>query len=460
MVNLVDCSVDEVRGVRDKSGAFLGILSPSGDVEGIGVSVAGPLNKFSALGDSRTQDIFVASPHIGKSSRSWLVWAMAYYKQSFSIVEGYGVSGYRSDQYLTNGAFELALADGSGTLVFGFPVINDIAQSTAGYTDTYGTAITTANVVDQAILRIVVKINAAVAAGKSVIVLAEPGGTSLVAAQVALVHEFNRKYRDAIAAIKNVYWWNFNRIIWNATSSTTLIAFKANYSGDGTHMQQMAGRAMGKDFAANFLPSYIQKIDTANDNLSAQISNAVGQIYANPLLNVLTGGVTGSNITITSGTVPGSMTVAGSVAGALFVVITSAANADELGNDVTFAFTASAATTAKLDFTIPNAANLALTDFLECGVEYDVGAGSAANIYSENQMNSNSGTANAYDMYSVSSGPTSGLADSGVVIRSARASFLAGSASIGYQLFRLNLAFPASGTATITVRRPFINRYR
>jgi hypothetical protein len=445
-----------------QTGAFLGFSRADGSNPFALPGTAGALTDLSVIGDSRTADYSTTN---GTSGRSWLAWAQAYYKQSFRVIANYGASGKRSDEYLTNGNFEKALADGSGWLIFGFPVINDLAQSLAGYVDTSGVSITEANVVDNAIARLVTKIKLARAAGKRVIALLEPGGSNLVASQVANVHEFNRKYRDALKAVPGVYVVNFNPLIWNTTSSATLIAFKTNYTGDGTHAQQMMGQALGKWFATNFLPSVMPASDLAVANISDVITNGAAQIYTNPLLTTLTGG-TSSNITVTSGTVPASVVVSGSAAGLLSVVITSGANANGYGNDVTFAFTATNPVTARIDFTLPNANNWEVTDYLEAGLEYDVASSCAASIYADTILNSNIGASNvqndAYMLQTLNSGPPSGLADTGVVLRTPRVTWQAGSTSKGFLQTRMNLVFASAGTTTctVTVRRPFMYRYR
>lgn len=448
---------EAVYGNFNERGDFLGFSSADGQATFGLPGASGSLYSMSVIGDSRTSD-FNINPQ-SKSAKSWVAWAMAYYQQSFKVIGNYGASGKRSDEYLTNGNFQTALADGSGWLVFGFPVVNDIGQSNPGYTDTSGVAINTTNVVDNTVARLVSYIKQARAAGKRVIILAEPGAQSFSAAQVAAVHEFNRKYQNATKDLPGVYWVNFNPLIWNQTSSATNIVFNTGFTLDGTHAVQMMGEALGKWFAQNFLPSVMPKVDSAVASLSDTVINGSSQLYANPLLTTLTGGVTGSNITVTSGNVPGSVTVSGSAAG-LSVVITSGANAGGFGNDVTFAFTASGATTGRIDFTIPNQSNWALSDYIETGVEIDRASSCAANIYSQTQLNSNLGTYDAYDLYSVGAGTPSSTAAPGLVLRSLRNTWIPGSTAQGYLLHRLNVAFTGAGTCTITVRRPFIERYR
>jgi hypothetical protein len=427
---------------------------------------AGNIREWDLIGDSRVYDhnSTSAGGMYGKTCKSWIAWANAFYKQSFRVVNNYGVGGNRTDQYLKNGNFELSMANTSGILVFGPPVFNDINQALAGYTDADGNVVSLSNVVTLTIARLVTYITSAVQNGKTVICMSESGGTSFTAAQVACVHEFNRRYRDAIKAIPNVYFYNQNRLIWNPTSSTTAIAFKTNYSGDGTHYQQMAGRVIGKDWATYLLPNLFPAVDTAVDNVSSLYSNGVGQLVTNPLLTTLTGGTNAGNITLTSGNIPAGVTISAASAGALSVAITSAANADGFGNDVTFAFTATAAVVGRIDFGSFNSTYVALTDYLEMGLEYDVAVGNTGLFYPELQLVGNVNSVSCFDMLganqSPAMGPPSGIADTGIVLRTNKSTFPAGNASVSYALARLNVFFTAAGSGTITIRRPFLNRYR
>lgn len=446
----------------DDFGDLVGICDDdaAGDVRRIGR--AGPLDAWSIISDSRSADLMANG--FGTSARNWWPWANAFHKAALRLVGSYGMSGKRSDEYLTSGKFEQAMADGSGVLVIGYPVVNDISQAFSGYTDADGNAVTLANVVDMTIARLVKYIKRAIRNGKRVVCFAETGATTLVASQVAAVHEFNRKYAKAAKAAGAVFY-NPCGIVWNQTASATLIAFKTNFSGDGTHAQQAMGRAVGKDFAAKVLPLFVPAIDTAVANTSEVIANGVGQLFSNPLLTNLTGGTSG-NITISSGNVPNSVAVSGSAAGLLSVAITSTANADGFGNDVTFAFTATGAVKGRIDFTIPNATNWELTDVIQTGVEYDLAAGSAAGVYLQTQLNDNTGTRDAYTLFADvqggnTQGPAPGTAETGVVLRSLESTWNPAATAKGYLLHRLVLDFPpAGGTSTITVRRPFINRYR
>lgn len=427
-------------------------LSPNSAVR------VGSIYDWSFIADSRTADLF-ANPY-STDSRNWFNQANARFKNSLRIIGNYGASGKRTDEYLTNGNFEIALVDGSGWLVFGLPATNDIGSAFGGYVDVFGRKVDLTNVADYAVANLVEKIKLARRAGKRVLCLLEPGSTTWVASQVAAMHEFNRKYLDAIQRIPGVQAWNFNTIIWNKTASATLIGFNAGFTVDGTHAQQMQGRACGIDFATKFLTYTMAPIDSAVASLSNVIANGAGQLFSNPLFITTDQGTAAASITLSSGTVPKDVAVSASAAALLSVAITSAPNDDGFGNDVTFTFTATAAVTGRIDFTLPNANNWEITDVMESGVEYDLAAGSNANIYLQTQLNSNTGTIDAYSLFSGNSGPASGLADKGVVLRTRKNTWRPDSTAKGYFLHRLNLAFPAGGTTAITLRRPLINRYR
>lgn len=462
-VDLQAVTVAHARAVYDKDGALLGLLAANGRVVGLGTEGAGSLYRWSVTGDSRSTDFFI-NP-VGKNSKNWLVQAIARYGQSIELVGNYAIAGKRTDEYLSAPGFEAMLADASGVVVFGFPFINDNGQADGGYTDAFGRAVTAANVVDYAIGNLVDKIKRCREYGKRVIALMEPGGEGLTATQAARTHEFNRRYREALKDIEGVQTWSFNRILWNPTGSATLIKFKANFlnlaGGDTTHNQQAAGQACGKDFAANFLPSFVPKMDKAVSNINQVIANGVGQLFDNPLMATLAGGVLNPNMTITNaGTIPASVKVGGDTAGAVSVAITSAANADGLGNDVTYTFTSTAAGRAYIEFSIPNQANWELTDKIESGVEIDIGA-TAANVYWRMEQNSNLGTNTSYDLYSENSGPAPGQAETGIVLRTVRSGWLDGSTVKGYLACRLYVQFTANGqTCALTTRRAHITRYR
>ena len=416
--------------------------------------------KFSMIGDSRTADLWSGG---GKSSRNFFNWACAYYKQAPILVGNYGASGKRSDEYLTNGNFETALADGSGVLIFGYPAVNDIGTAFTGYTDAFGNVVTLANAASVIVGNLARYWRKAVDAGKKVVVLTEPGSTVQVASQVAVMHEINALIKKAALDVPGVILFDPCPIIWDPVGSATLLTKRTGYSGDGTHAQQMEARAVGKNFATNVLPLLLPKIDTAPAHLSDTVANGTRQLFRNPLFNTLSGGTTGSNITVTSGTVPAVVAVSGSVGGAgLAVVITSASNVDGFGKDVTFAFTATAAVTARIDLQA-TLADWNLTDTFESTLEVDIAAGSTATgVFFETGVLTDSATKtnSLYDLYSGASGPMSAEAETGVVYRTRRGGVSVNSSTKTAVQGRLSVVFGAGTTAcTVTLRRPGITRH-
>jgi len=453
---------DLAHAVTGKLNTTTGVVTLD-DASKAAVYLSAPANAFgfSMIGDSRTADLLVSASNMSTNARNWFNWACAYYKQAPLLVGAYGVSGARTDQYLTNGNFEKALADGAKFLIFGLPAYNDINQANAGYTDTFGRTVNLTNVASYAVDNLITYAKRAVASGKSVILLTEPGGTLLNASQVAAVHVFNTLLKDRVREVPGAILYDPCPILWNPTASTTTIAFKTNYLGDGIHNQQQAARAVGADFAANVLPLCIPKVDTAPANLSDTIANGTNQLYRNPLFNTLTGGTNGGNFTLTSGTIPANMTISGTAAGLLSLVITSAPNTNGFGNDVTFAFTSTGVVSGRIDLDLPTA-DWNLTDHLEGRIEVDVasgGTGGINGVYAETMITTNLGTLDYWANQASAAGPMATSGDIGLVLRTARGQPLLGSATKTSAKLRVWVAFSGAGSQTITLRRPGIYRY-
>lgn len=417
-------------------------------------------NRFSMIGDSRTADLHVGG---GLNGRNWFNWAAALYKQSPVLVGNYGVSGLRSDQYLTNGNFEKALADSAGWLIFGYPVVNDITQAAAGYTDLFGRAITLSNVAANTVATLVAYARRATAAGMRVIMLTEPGSTAMTAAQTTAVYEFNKALRRAVAGVPGVLLYDPTRIIWNATGSSTIISKKANYSGDGTHAQILEARAVGLDFALNVLPAILPKVDSAPSSIADSVANGTTQLFRNPHYNTATGGSAGANVTLNSGALPANVTLVGKNAGAgLTVDATVQASADGMGNELKLVVSCTAATSLYINHSI-TVADIALTNTAKFGIELDVLAGNTdvTAYHASLEMGSDSGTKNNawHALYSVASGPSWTGGESGLTLATEPNSFVSGSSSVSWCDGRVTLTFSAAGSITVILRRPHILKF-
>lgn len=441
----------------DATNDIVGLVDPDGSEKLFTMNPRGSSFGFSMIGDSRTADLTIGT---GLNARNWFNWACAYYCQAPILIGNYGASGKRSDEYLTNGNFEIAMVDDSKWLIFGFPAVNDISQASSGYTDTFGRSVSLSNVAAYAVDNVISYAKRAVAYGKSVIMLTEPGSTTHNAAQVACVHDFNRRIKGRIAEVPGAILYDPCPLLWNPTSSTTLVAFRTNYSGDGTHAQQAAARAVGIDFATNVLPAILPKVDTAPANTSDTVANGTNQLFRNPLFNTLTGGTAGSNFTLTSGNIPANVSVSGGASGGLAATVTSGANAGGFGNDITFAFSCTSAVSARIDLTT-TVGDWNLTDLFEGRIELDIASGGSNvnGVYAEMYIQTDAGTADRWANYSGASGPMVTTGDTGIVLRTRKGGALAGSTSKTAVQLRILVNFSASGSQTITLRRPGIYRY-
>lgn len=413
--------------------------------------------KFDHIGDSRTADLNVGAVEAnGLSGTHWFNWANALSGNRMRLGRVLGVSGNRTDQYI-NANLSAALASNSGWLVFGFPAVNDLSQSTAGYTDSNGVVVTSSNVASVAAGNIIAAALQALGQNKNVILTAEPGSTSLTATNVQQKHEFNLRLRAFAEATPGVFFWSANSVLLNPTGSATLDTFRTNVlrSGDQTHYSVSGGKDAGAVFAS-FINDQIPYSDIGTHSLTDALTTNPRQLIQNALFSTLTGGTTNGTIVLSSGTVPSGWKL--SAAATTSVTITSASNANGFGNDVTMAFTASAADTVTFESNAPSTSAWNLTDVFEGGIECDVAASpSNAAVYWNTQIATDAGTNNSWALYPVSLGPYPTSAYS-VRLLSKPMGVKSGSTTKSYISPRAQINFSAAGSITVTFRRPDTTR--
>lgn len=420
------------------------------------------LKKFDFLGESRTA-LMVVNPAIlpavqATQSTHWFNIANALMNSPMKWGLCLAVSGLRSDQYI-NAGLSQALASNAGWLVFDFPAVNDLAAQPSlvfPYTNSNGVIVTSTNVAQIAAGNIIAAANQALAVGKKVLLTLEYGSTSLTAGPVAQMHELNLRLRAYAEATPGVYIWSANSVLWNATGSATLVVFKTGFASDGTHLTTLGSYFAGKAFK-NFISSLIPNPDFGPASINdVQTTNPL-QLMPNPLFNTLTGGTVTGGIVLTSGNVPSGLQIIGIASTS--VIVTSGANANGWGNDVTFAFTAGAADNVKLTFTAPSNTLWQLTDIMEGGIDLDMAAGSSkAAVYWQTSMNTDLGAQDSWALYAGGTngdGPTEAYS---YRLRSPPASPKLNSVTKSFLTLRLTLNFSAAGNATITLRRPTTER--
>jgi hypothetical protein len=419
---------------------------------------------FDFIGDSRCDAIVSAIGGSGRGTEAnhWFPWVRALSNHKYKLGLTLGISGKTPDQYI-NTNLSQALASKSGWLVFDKPMVNALAAvPNAGvfpYTNTDGIVVTATNVAQVSVNAIIAAANKALALGKRVIITAEPGSTGLAAALVAQAFLGSDMLKAWCDVTPNATFVDPRPFIYNATSSATAIAFKAGYSSDGTHAYPAMAFAEAINVWKPLLDPVVLGSMGGPSNIAMVNSTYSRELFANPLFNTLTGGI---RTTIGgTGNIPGGLTVTGPAGST--VNVTSVANANGLGNDVTFAITTTGAGTVQFLMAQPANGLWTLASYLTCGVDVDVTAG-ASNVavpYLTNAIGtvvsgSNVG-ASTYDMYSNVASWVSPASAYSMRLRTPKtqpSALLPGSTAQWYTQMLLNVIFFAAGTITITLRLP------
>ena len=394
-------------------------------------------NVIVCLGDSRMAQQFVDPPaNLVKSQYGFLNVANALRGQRLSLAANYGVSGYRSDQYLADAYLGPALATNAlWFLIFG--IVNDVAADAA--VDHFNTRVMPAC---QRILN----------AGGRPILCTEPGATSLAgsATSIAAIHAYNQKVRQAVAVKPGLVLFDLAAATLDPTSTT--IAFKSGYSTDGTHYLVPGGYAQGQAFAALMDALRIPSCDLLPCSAGETWANSGVQNLANPLFVTTTGGTAGTGTTAYSGVPTGITNSVGSTG----VTATLTTSAGAYGNDVQLAITATQAGTYKL--VMDMAANESPGETWEALAQCDIASGSshlaAASI--ELETNRASVSTTARDLYSDTA---HGALPAIAMTHSLRTPLLTiPSGARGWFTFRMVCQFDAAGSATVTWRRAAVRK--
>ena len=150
---------------------------------------------MDVTGDSRMADMFptfcfsVTNPEpfsrCGTQGSNFIVQANQLAGQRYQINLNQAIAGTRSDQYLNSTNFQPILKSKSRYLVIGYPAVNDTGQTAAGATYVTdpaapfpGVTVDTSNVASVVAQNLLYATRQAVAAGKRVVLLHEPGNTS------------------------------------------------------------------------------------------------------------------------------------------------------------------------------------------------------------------------------------------------------------------------------------------
>lgn len=411
-------------------------------------------NRYDVIGDSRAADTTVATAtQVGLQGTNWLNWANVLTGNRFVLNNVFATAGARSDEYIRT-YWGQVMTSSSKYLIWNYPIVNDLAQSVAGYVTADGVTVTSANAARLIASRIQARVTEATDAGKIVIFTLEPGATNLDAATVMQLHDFNLRMRTFGRTQSGVIVWSANSALWNPTASATVIGFRTGMlkTGDTTHYGVLGGYTAGSHFATNVIP-YLNL--PWSDTQIASINDTFGQnprqMIRNALFNTTSGG---TRTTIGgSGNVPSGWRIVG--AAGTTADITSAANASGFGNDITLTITSTGSDTVTFDSTSVATTDFTVDDQFDFEAEVDVAIGSSkAGVHSNLQVSTNLGTSSWWCMYGGAAGlePYPEVAYS-MKLKSQKATALAGSTSTVFLSPRINVFFTSAGNATVTIRR-------
>jgi len=407
------------------------------------ILVATP-GSFSMIGDSRAEFLSYIEGHLNYASGyQWFNAANALSGQNMLLIANYGISGDRSDQFL-NANLAAALSDTAGVLIFNSGAANDIGQCTDSYINSNGVVVTCSNVSAVAAANIINAAQAALTAGKQVILVSETGNTAFTSSQVQAVFEYNQSLQSYAAQTPGVNYFDATPYYWSASTSPSAIFFQPGVSTDGLHPNTLGSFYIGQAFSG-WIPSAMPRYkyvppsngkDTTNDYL------------ANPLFENPTGGSTIGSVT---GPIPASFTVKAGQG----TTITSATVPDPngFGNDLVLSITA---TTADLQTSVmvsPGTSSWNLGDTAYFSAAVNVAAGSS-NFYCFLQpvITTSGGTIEAFDMVSNSMlgpGPSSAYS----YLLQTQPLTIPSTGTKDSMVVTLNLNFSAAGSATVTISR-------
>lgn len=427
--------------------------------------VLAPIDTFTLVGDSRTAQygFDTNTPTQSVSAQHYFAWANSILGQPLQVTANLGISGLRCDQFIAQtGA--AGIAANSQWVHIGPPVVNDISQAAAGYT-TVGSAylagglkVTSANVALVTASIIKAYALACVAAGKKVLLSTEHGSTAFTVAQVAAVLQFNEYLRYISLTYPNIYLWDGAKDYWNPTGSTTAIVFRAGYSSDGIHSIIPGGYAMGVSLSSFLGTSLYSPNDYLASNAADIPTTNSQSLEDNGLFTTLTGGSVAGGLVLTSGTIPANWQMAGAATSS--VIVTSGANANGYGNDLTLAITAGAADSITFSHN-SFGSFLLISDSVSAAAQVQVASGSSnCNVWQFLSLGSNVGTPNTFSMYGarsagIGAGPTTAYT---TTLYCPYASFPAAATTVGTSKRFINFDFTAAGSITATVRRTIVRK--
>ena len=297
-----------------------------------------------------------------------------------------------------------------------------------------------------------------IATGYRAFVVEEYGATSLTSTeigQLAILRQCEEEY--ARANVGNFILVDLAPIIYSATnSSTSAIVFNANFSSDGTHLNNYGGYYAGV-YVKNLLQILLPNVPTPTGVVAAYQDGSTGgpQLLTNPTF-INTSTITG--VTGVTGTGPTGWTWV-RASGTPTATVAMQANTDStfgaanIGDEAVVNLTCSA-TGDKINVNVaPSSSLWSLTgNYYGTGGFYvEAGASNFGGVDVRLDMNTNSGTQTAFGMYAGSNVASPSTGYSGRFV-TPTVYAIPGSATKGYLALYYELLCTGAGSAVVHLR--------
>lgn len=393
------------------------------------------IHSIATLGDSRLAQAYT-SHTLGVTTRTasnFITQGLALMGQRLNIVSPNAVSGLRSDQYMAADKVAAAFASNAYWLLTG-GVVNDIA-ATGNATDYFTTYIKPV-------------CDAWIASGRAVILMTETGATNMAAsaANMGAVYAYNRKVRQYCAETANAVLFDVQSVVCDPTQ---VMAFKTNYSGDGTHVSLLPGAyALGQAFA-NLMTPLVPPLSRLVETVGETPARGGVQWVSDPLFQTTTGGNTTTGV---SGTVPAVVTGWTLATGHTVAVSTAAG---PVGNDLVLNWSTTQAGTSLLALNITGGGTPVGGSIFDASAIEVVAAGSSnyqgMNIHLEN----NRATSGTRYVESFFTGGSANLAlpNTAITYQHQTDPLVMDTTANSWFLVYLKFLFAGAGSATVNIRQ-------
>lgn len=423
--------------VNITAGTIGGSVAITGGTIAAGVNLPSfDRNSITLLGDSRLAQMYADTPRLVRNSFNPLAQALALSGQRMRIGASFAVSGLRSDQYLAAANVSAALASNSYWLMV-YGVVNDIGQN--------------GNATDYWSVNIKPVVQAWIGTGREVILMTETGQNAFSgsSANMGAVIKYNRQIRDFCKTTPGARLFDIAALVMQPGTAMT---FNANASGDGTHVNLIAGANIAGQALANLFSSIASPCDGLPYSVDQVVANGGVQWHPNPLWLTTSGGSTGFTGGTVTGTVPAGITAFGGVAGSS-VAVSTAARADGYGNDLVLNITAAGAGVVKAQMDLSAVATENPGDVFYVNAALSVAAGASNFQWAGMHLQSNrAGTTTFVEDGFTASG--NGSLPSGAYSWTSETERLTiASGTRGWLTAYIMCYFSAAGSATVKVGR-------